>query len=402
MNTHHQNQNTKTIHQEFSVRFDYPVHFTNDVFDSSNPILNSVLNRKSGDSHKKALVYIDSGIADTHPGIIDKISDYFTHHTQRISLTRAPIVIPGGENCKNGWGPVRDIMTSIGDEHLDRQSFVVAIGGGSLLDMSGFAAALVHRGIRFIRLPSTVLSQNDAGVGVKNGMNERDTKNFLGAFAPPWAVINDFDLLTSLKDKDWRGGISEAFKVAIIKDKTFFDFLFEAGPELKNRNQKAMEKLVYKCADLHLNHIRTSGDPFELGSSRPLDFGHWSAHKLESLSDFTIGHGYAVAMGISLDSVIAVKLGLLSEAECSQILTGFENCGLPTWHNLMERKNSKDEFHIIKGLEEFREHLGGNLTLAMPKGIGEQCEINSLDAVLIEEAISDLKTRFESSENQTP
>jgi 3-dehydroquinate synthase len=282
-------------------------------------------------------------------------------------------------------------MTTLGDHHMDRQSFVMAVGGGSVLDMVGFATALVHRGLRFIRVPTTVLSQNDAGVGVKNGMNERETKNFVGAFAPPFAVINDYDFLSTLSDKDWTGGIFEAFKVAIIKDSGFFEFLCENARRLRDRNKKAMEELVYRCAVLHLEHIKNSGDPFEFGSSRPLDFGHWSGHKLEVLSGFTLGHGQAIGIGIALDCYIASKLGLLSEAERDRIFKGFMDCGLSVWSPFLEKRDSSGKLFIIEGLEEFREHLGGSLTLAMPNSLGHQCEINQLDEDLIEEGIAFLK-----------
>lgn len=134
--------------------------------------------------------------------------------------------------------------------------------------MVGFVTALVHRGLRLVRMPTTVLAQNDAGVGVKNGMNEHGVKNFLGTFAPPFAVVNDAAFLETLPDEHWRGGISEAFKVAIIKDRAFFEFLVRSAPRLRAREANAMEALVKRCAVLHLEHIASSGDPFEIWGRR--------------------------------------------------------------------------------------------------------------------------------------
>ena len=165
------------------------------------------------------------------------------------------------------------------------------------MDMAGLAAATAHRGVRHIRIPTTTLSQCDSGVGVKNGINAFGKKNFIGTFAPPFAVINDFQLLAPLSPRDKRAGFAEAVKVACIRSREFFDALEEDAAALAQFQPDAMRKLIRRCAELHMDHIATSGDPFEFGSARPLDFGHWSAHKLEQLSDFKIRHGEAVAIG---------------------------------------------------------------------------------------------------------
>ena len=151
--------------------------------------------------------------------------------------------------------------------------------------------------------PTTTLSQADSGVGVKNGLNAFGQKNFIGTFTPPFAVINDFNLLATLAPRDKRSGYVEAVKVACIRDANFFDELERDAGQLAAFEPAAMKQLIRRCAELHLDHIATSGDPFEAGSARPLDFGHWAAHKLEQLSDFHICHGEAVAIGIALDVI---------------------------------------------------------------------------------------------------
>jgi 3-dehydroquinate synthase len=202
---------------------------------------------------------------------------------------------------------------------------VLGIGGGAVLDMVGYAAATAHRGIRLIRVPTTVLAQNDSGVGVKNGINAFGKKNFLGTFAPPYAVLNDIDFLTTLDDRDWRSGIAEAVKVALIKDANFFEFITTNAKALARRDMDSMQHLVYRCAQLHLNHIANSGDPFEKGSSRPLDFGHWAAHKLEQLTHYNLRHGEAVAIGIALDTTYSYMAGMLSRSDWQQVLETAEN-----------------------------------------------------------------------------
>jgi len=377
--------------QRFDVAFDYPVYFTRGVFEPGNPLLVSVLDRKGGPVPHKVQVYVDTGAADAQPGLLAKIEAYFGRHAGKIALPAPPHLLDGGESAKLGWGEVRKIMTTLGDSHMCRQSCVMAVGGGGLLDMVGFACALVHRGLRLVRLPTTVLGQNDAGVGVKNGMNERETKNFIGTFAPPFAVVNDYDFLDTLPPREWTGGIAEAFKVAVIKDAEFLDFLCRRAGDLVGRDRAAMEELVYRCAVLHLQHIARSGDPFEFGSSRPLDFGHWSAHKLEALSGFTLGHGQAVAVGVALDVCYAAEKAFLPRAEAVRILRGMMAACLPVWSPLLLQKDAAGRLEIRHGLEQFREHLGGALTLAMPDGPGRQQEIHELDWVALERGLGFLE-----------
>jgi 3-dehydroquinate synthase len=386
----------KTIRQRFTVPFAYPVHFTRRVFAKGNALLASTLDCggltpllthgiKSGAKppQSKVLLVIDSSVADSTPGLLQQIDAYF--HAHGITFAAPPLIVPGGENAKNGWGNVREIMTRAASVHLDRHSFIIAIGGGCVLDMAGFAASLIHRGVRFVRLPTTVLAQNDAGVGVKNGMNEGGAKNFIGTFAPPFAVINDFAFLRTLPQGDWISGVAEAFKVAIIADKKFFKELCALAPKLRKRNQAAMERVVYRTAQLHLKHIATSGDPFETGNARPLDFGHWAAHRLELLSNFTLTHGQAVAIGIALDSTYACLKRMIPEAECAAILKGLSDCGLPVYSPLLECPE------LLEGLEQFREHLGGKLCITLPYPIGAKREVRAMDAHTIQDAIARLR-----------
>ncbi len=217
-------------HQSISVPFEYPVHFTHNLLANGNELLAETMDRLGEHRRHRAIVYVDGGLVSAQPQIIEQIKEYFHRHPRRLELTAPPVILPGGEQAKTGWNTVRDIMWTLGNVHLDRQSFVVAFGGGAVLDMVGFATSLVHRGLRLVRVPSTTLAQDDAGVGVKNGMDEHGQKNFVGTFAPPFAVINDLELLRTLADRDWIGGVAEAFKVAIIKDAALFENLAKMAP----------------------------------------------------------------------------------------------------------------------------------------------------------------------------
>ena len=375
--------------QEFTVDFNYPVYFLNNIFNADDHRLVDVIDRLNENRKHKIIVYVDKKVSDCHQNLIKKICSYFDKYSDKIMLVVEPQLIEGGEEVKQNWQIVQKLMDNFRDFHMCRQSFVIAVGGGSLLDMIGFTTSLAHRGLRLIRMPTTVLAQNDAGVGVKNGMNGYETKNFIGTFAPPFAVINDFLFLTTLSMRDWTGGIAEAFKVAIIKDYSFFEFLCENAPALNNRNQAVMEKLIKQCALLHLDHIKNSKDPFEFGTARPLDFGHWLAHRLEKNTLNRLGHGQAVSIGIAVDSYYAMKKNFITKKNFEKILTGLCHSGLPIWDEVLDNKYC--EKIISKGLNEFREHLGGKLTITLPKPIGHKIEINEMDKDLIMSALIFLK-----------
>src|SRR5207237_994945 len=215
--------------------------------------------------------------------------------------------------------------------------------------------ATAHRGVRHVRVPTTTLSQADSGVGVKNGINAFGKKNFIGAFSVPFAVINDFEMLSSLPVRDKRAGYIEAVKVACIRDAGFFEAIERDTARLREFAPQAMEQLIYRCAELHVNHIATSGDPFELGSARPLDFGHWAAHKLEQLSEYKIRHGEAVAVGIALDVVYSRRMGFLDTASSERVLRLIEALGFDLFANELLNVDSSGDCVILKGLEEFRE-----------------------------------------------
>lgn len=378
------------LQQSFSVRFDYKVFFTTHLFSQDNPLLREFFrNEKKSDTIPKIFFVLDERVVAHHADLINLIKSYFNGFAS-LQLVDDMLIVPGGEAAKNDENLFHQIVTAVNTHKIDRHSYLVAIGGGSVLDLAGYAAAVSHRGIRHIRIPTTVLSQNDSGVGVKNGINYFNKKNFLGTFAPPVAVFNDFHFLTTLEDVDWRSGISEAIKVALIKDAKFFEWLLDHAASLAKRDMPAMQYLIKRCADLHLQHIR-GGDPFEMGSSRPLDFGHWSAHKLEQLTNFDIRHGEAVAIGIALDSVYSHLSGRLSKEDLDLILNLTKSLGLSITHPLLEINNDKSP--LLQGLEEFREHLGGKLTITLLNGIGMGEEVHEMDATLIQQASQWLKNK---------
>lgn len=373
----------RTISSSFKVEYTYQLHFTREVFNPENDLLAGMFRSKAGNGPAKCIVVADQGVVDSHPRMNEQLIAYAQANADTMDL-RGFITVTGGETVKNTSAAVDQILQAINSKHICRHSFVLVIGGGAVIDMAGYAAAVAHRGIRLIRIPTTVLSQNDAAVGVKNGINVFDKKNFVGTFSPPFAIINDVEFLKTLNDRDWRAGIAEAIKVALLKDEAFFISLEKKVAALNNRDLDVMQNVIYRCAELHMNHISRGGDPFELGSSRPLDFGHWSAHKLEQMTGYALRHGEAVAKGIALDVVYATKKGLLKTNEGERILQLMEALGFDLRLPIKE----KGEVHmLLEGIEEFREHLGGELTITLLSGIGKAVDVHEIDRKLMQEAI---------------
>ncbi|WP_421944821.1 3-dehydroquinate synthase [Pedobacter sp.] len=371
------------LQQSFTVQYNFNVFFTSALFSVENDLFKNFLaGLNPAKAVKKIFFVIDEGVANAHPDLSQNIKKYFSKYNLT-QLVEDILVIPGGEIVKNETQYFDKVLQAVNTYGIDRHSFIAAIGGGALLDMVGYVANVSHRGIKHIRIPTTVLSQNDSGVGVKNGINYFNKKNFLGTFSPPVAVFNDDSFLNTLSDRDWRSGIAEAIKVALIKDGEFFEWLEANAEAMANRDIEAMNYQIWKCAKLHMEHIR-SGDPFESGSARPLDFGHWSAHKLEYLTNFEIRHGEAVAMGIALDTIYSQLSGRISSHDSQRIIKLIQALGLELTHPLLQV--TADNSPILRGLEEFREHLGGELTITLLTGIGSGEEVHEMDTELLRQA----------------
>ena len=316
--------------QEVNVSWEMPVAFTNDLFGIDNLLLRDTVIGKERTKCHRLLVFIDAGVIEADSTLLTRLSSYCEHHSEHLKLACPPISLPAGEELKNNWQQIESMLTVCHDLHIDRHSYVVGIGGGALLDSVGLVAAIAHRGIRHIRIPTTVLAQNDSGVGVKNGINLFGQKNYLGTFAPPSAVLNDYKFIESLTERDKICGMSEAVKVALIRDRIFFSWLEKYASSLQNFDATAMQHMIKRCAELHMHQICHGGDPFETGSARPLDFGHWSAHKLETLSDHSLRHGEAVAIGIGYAAVVAQTLGRIDQQRVDEHKKVLASYDLPT------------------------------------------------------------------------
>lgn len=378
---------THVHRQSFAVSYDYPVYFTRDAFDPPNLCLRSALARLESSKRHRVAVFVDEGVTLACPDLLSKITRYAEHHADAMVLVGDIVVVPGGEAVKNQHDCVELMLRDLSARRIDRQSYALSIGGGAMLDAAGFAAAIFHRGVRHIRCPTTVLAQDDSGVGVKNAINAFGFKNLLGTFAPPFAVINDSAFLDKLSQRDKRSGLAEGVKVALIRDADFFTWLEGNCSRLARFEPQVVDELVHRCASLHMRQIAHGGDPFETGSARPLDFGHWSAHKLETLTRHALRHGEAVAIGIALDTRYSVLAGMLPEKDGTRVHRLLAGLGFRLWDDTLDLRDENGRRRVLAGLAEFQEHLGGELTVTLLEAIGRGVEVHEMHEPLVETAV---------------
>lgn len=371
----------------YDVGFNVPqlqrLRFTQDVFGSDFGVLSALIER-SGPAPAKVQIWVDGGLRASQEGALAKLRDRLCLEPH-IEVMDDVQYVPGGEDSKRDPQIVTSILTAFNSANLDRRSYVLVIGGGAVLDAVGFAAATAHRGLRLIRIPTTTLAQGDSGVGVKNAINFFEKKNWLGTFATPWAVINDVQILNSLPDRDFKCGFAEAVKVSLLKSAEQFENLVANALLICKRDPAKSQQALKHSVLLHLDHITRGGDPFEAEMARPLDFGHWSAHKLEPLSDYTLRHGEAVSIGVALDSLYSSRVHKLSRSDAHRIVACLAQIGLPTFHERLADKSV-----LFDGLEEFRQHLGGELTITMIDHPGQPINVNSIDYSEMSAAIDEL------------
>ena len=368
----------------FCVHFEHRLRTTRDLFDPANRTLAELI-ESPDDGPARCVAFVDEGILHSRGRFMQQIDRYAAEHGGTLQFTAPPVRVSGGESIKNNPHKLESILQTIDHARLCRRSYVIVVGGGAVLDAVGLATSLAHRGVRLVRVASTTLSQADSGMGLKNGINAFGRKNYLGTFNPPWAVVNDEALLVSLSPRDWRCGFAEAVKVALLKDAALFDRIAAAADVIGRTEKDGFEQavsVIRQSARLHFEHITGGSDPFERGSARPLDFGHWAAHKLEQMTDHEMRHGEAVAVGLAVDLTYANRMGWLCDSHHENILHCLEQLGFQFDHLALI-----DTDVLLDGIDEFREHLGGGLLMPMIREPGDPFDVQQIDLRAMMDAI---------------
>ena len=371
---------------EFAVPYTHRLRFTRDVLGGDASVLLDLLEPR--DQPVRAMFLVDEGLAGS--GVRERIERMLRRHGDRVRPAGPVRAVTGGEASKNDGRTVSRLLEYFDAAGLDRWSYVVVAGGGAVLDAVGFAAAIAHRGVRLVRMPTTTMGQADSGIGVKNAVNLFGKKNWKGCFAVPWAVVNDEAVLETLPDRDFCCGFSEAVKVSLLKEAAEFERLCRDAERIAARDPVASRRAIERSAYWHLMHITRGGDPFEMREARPLDFGHWSAHKMEPMTDFELRHGEAVAIGLAIDCVYSTMMHGLSQEDAQRVIGCLEDLRLPLTHPVLSRVDE-----MLDGLEEFRQHLGGRLTVTMLEAPGRPIDVHEIDRGAMREAIEHVRERGE-------
>ena len=371
----------------FAPQFVHRLYFTRDLFGDDREVLADALEPSEG-RPARVQFWVDDHVATARPDLIPRLDEFVGSYPGRIERAGKVQVVVGGEAVKNDIHVIERILKVFHAAGLDRRSYVVVLGGGAVLDAVGFAAAIAHRGLRLVRLPTTTLGQADSGVGVKNAVNLFGKKNWLGSFAVPWAVINDAALLESLPDRDFVCGFSEAVKVSLLKDPEMFRALCATARAIRRRDPSAALPMIRASAERHRDHITLGGDPFESREARPLDFGHWSAHRLESLTDFRLRHGEAVAIGVAIDALYSSMAFGFPREDAERVFRCLNDLGFALGDPALDDLDA-----LFEGLEEFRQHLGGRLTLTMLRNVGDPIDVHEIDDAMMRRAINEVRAR---------
>ena len=303
--------------QRISVPYQFPVAFVRGLFDPKNALLAQTIARDDLEKRHRCFFIIDEGLDGD--ALSAAIKGYFDAHAEQLELIADAMFVPGGEIVKKDLAYVERMLSAIHTHGIDRHSYVIAIGGGAVMDAVGLAAATAHRGVRHIRIPTTVLSQNDSGVGVKNAVNFRGLKNYVGTFAPPWAVLNDFDFLNSLPTRERIAGLAEAVKVALIRDREFYLWLEENADAIVDRDVTVIDTLVERSIRNKAEIVRQ--DEKEAGIRALLNLGHSFGHALESETAYRrFLHGEAVAIGMVTAARLSERRGLCTAGTSTRLM----------------------------------------------------------------------------------
>jgi len=298
------------------------------------------------------------------------------------------ISVPAGEQSKS-FSQLQDLTGNLLENGIDRKTTLIALGGGVIGDLTGFAAAITMRGIPFIQIPTTLLSQVDSSVGGKTGINTPFGKNLIGAFHQPRLVLADVGLLSSLPKRHLLAGYGETVKYGLINDPAFFEWCEQNGPAVISGNNTSarIHAVMTSCA---IKAAIVAEDEREAGNRALLNLGHTFGHAFEAETGFgdTLLHGEAVAIGTIMAFDLSVRMGLCAPEDARRVRSHFESVGLPTTLKGLTNSNwSVDKLLDHMGHDKKTE--SGQLTLILTRGIGQSFVNRAIDQNELKNVLKD-------------
>ena len=351
----------------------YPVLVEEDVFAEGNPALADLLREVTGSDAPRVLMVADGNVVQRTEGLGTRIGRYVQTHG--VKLAAAPVVMGGGEKVKaDNLQSVLKVAAAALDAKVGATDVVLALGGGTILDVAGYAACQVRGGVKLVRMPTTVAAMLDAAFAEDAAVDSPVVKDALRVFCPPAAVVVDPKFAATVLDGVWRGGIGEAVRQAAVGDGALMKKIAKAAEALRGRDMAVLAEIVRACVESRVRKGRT-------------DFALWSAHRLEAMSGYKLPHGYAVPIGICIDCAYAVEKGYMKEEDQEAVCRVLADCGaldgLAHSHHLMTQPDS-----ILFGLDAWRLSKGRE-AIVVPAGIGKCREEESPDREVFRKVIKE-------------
>ena len=358
----------------------YPIIIGDNILSSSGEILKEFI-------YKKNVIVIYDSFFSVKTSPSNQFEE-FVQSINKLTTTLNFIDIPGGDQTKN-INQLNEIIEKVLTYGIDRQNVIIAFGGGVIGDIAGFAASILLRGINYIQVPTTLLSQVDSSVGGKTGINSKIGKNLIGSFHQPQAVLADINILKTLPNREFRAGFAEVIKYGLIKDLEFFNWLNQEYDSIFIYDKIKLQKMITKSCEIKAKIIKN--DEKEGGKRALLNLGHTFAHAIESFGNFDgrIIHGEAVSIGICLAFKLSNKLCFCSTDDTKKVINLFQKSKLPTsLHDI--KKLSISTSGMIQKFKLDKKNRQNELTFILNKRIGESfikhnVSINALTQFLNEE-----------------
>jgi 3-dehydroquinate synthase len=343
----------------------YDIHIGSGLLESCASLISPLLKRDF------VAIVTDENVAKSH-------LEGLTQTLDRAEITHVTKIMPPGEASKSFTG-LETLMHWLLDNKVERQDMVIALGGGVIGDLTGFAAATLRRGVRFTQIPTTLLAQVDSSVGGKTGINVPQGKNLVGAFHQPSLVLADLDVLQTLPDREFRAGYAEIVKYAAICDRPFFDWLEDNLEALNNRNNDALSFAIAKSCQTKADIV--AQDEKEHGARALLNLGHTFAHAYENLTGYSenLLHGEAVGLGIAQAVQLSVLLGICPEADAQALVNHLAKAGLPVSQADIKGGPFKAT-DLVNAMVQDKKVSQGVMTFILMKAIGEAFITNEVSA----------------------
>ena len=339
----------------------YPIIIGDNILSSSGEILKEFI-------YQKNVIVIYDSFFSVKASPNNEFEE-FVQSINKFTTTLNFIDIPGGDQTKN-INQLNEIIEKVLTYGIDRQNVIIAFGGGVIGDIAGFAASILLRGINYIQVPTTLLSQVDSSVGGKTGINSKIGKNLIGSFHQPQAVLADINILKTLPNREFRAGFAEVVKYGLIKDLEFFNWLNQEYDSIFIYDKIKLQKMITKSCEIKAKIIKN--DEKEGGKRALLNLGHTFAHAIESFGNFDgrIIHGEAVSIGICLAFKLSNKLCFCSTDDTKKVINLFQKSKLPTsLHDI--KKLSISTSGMIQKFKLDKKNRQNELTFILNKRIGE-------------------------------